>query len=410
MGLAPYGEPIYYDVIMKELINVKFDGSYKLNLDYFDFHNGRAIISDKIDKLFNGPKRDFESDITKREMDIAASAQKVLEEVVILMAKYAQKLTGEKNLVLAGGVALNCVANGKLMKEGIFENIWVQPAAGDAGGALGAALYASFAHFKTKRIISERGLQKGSCFGPSFSSLEIKNFLDKQGCVYKEYTSKDELYKGLAELLANKNVVGFFDGRMEFGPRALGGRSILADPREKEMQSKLNLKIKFRESFRPFAPSVLSERISDFFDMDYESPYMLFVAQVNENRKKAFDLKKYLKQGYVNMLPIVNEARSDIPAITHVDFSARVQSVNKNDSPNYHKLISEFEKLTGYGIVVNTSFNVRGEPIVCTPEQAYLCFMRTDMDVLALENLVLLKKEQPKFEDKEDWRSTYELD
>ncbi|MDR2833866.1 MAG: hypothetical protein LBV67_09130, partial [Streptococcaceae bacterium] len=379
MGLAPYGVPTFYDTIMKNLVDVKPDGSYKLNLDYFDYHNGRSMVSEKFTSLFNGPKREFESDITKREVDIAASTQKVLEKVLILMARHAKKLTGEKNLVLAGGVALNCVANGKLMQENIFDKIWVQPAAGDAGGALGAALYASFSQFGVERRVETRGLQKGSYLGPCFSSDEIKKYLDENHCVYREYNNISTQYSDLAIYLSEKNVIGFFNGRMEFGPRALGGRSIIADPRDSEMQSKLNLKIKYRESFRPFAPSILAEKISDYFDMDYESPYMLFVADVIESRRKTFDIQAHITQEHVNLLPIVNIERSDIPAVTHVDFSARVQSVHKEDSPSYHRLITEFEKVTGCGVIVNTSFNVRGEPIVCTPEEAYLCFMRTEM-------------------------------
>lgn len=410
MGLAPYGEPIYYQTIMEHLIDLKSDGSYRLNLEYFDFQNGRAMISEKMEVLFGGPQRAFESEITKREMDIAASVQKVIEDVLVRMARHASMLTGEKNLVLAGGVALNCVANGRLMREGIFEHIWVQPAAGDSGGALGAALYGYYAHSGTERVVRERGIQGGSYLGPSFSADEIRTFLDNAHCVYKEYTDTSALYCDLAALLAQKNIIGFFNGRMEFGPRALGGRSILADPRDREMQSKLNLKIKYRESFRPFAPSVLAEKVEEYFEMDYESPYMLFVSKVVEKRRKNFEIRDYITQDIVDMLQIVNMERSDIPAVTHVDFSARVQTVQKEDSSAYYQLISEFEKLTGCGVVVNTSFNVRGEPIVCTPEDAYLCFMRTDMDILALENFVLFKSEQPEFHDKANWRSQYELD
>lgn len=410
MGLAPYGEPIYYRTIMEHLIDLKSDGSYRLNLEYFDFQNGRTMISEKMEVLFGGPQRAFESEITKREMDIAASVQKVVEDVLVRMARHASVLTGEKNLVLAGGVALNCVANGRLMREGIFEHIWVQPAAGDSGGALGAALYGYYAYSGTERAVRERGIQGGSYLGPSFSSDEIRTFLDSVHCVYKEYTDTSALYCDLAALLEQKKVIGFFNGRMEFGPRALGGRSILADPRDREMQSKLNLKIKYRESFRPFAPSVLAEKVEEYFEMDYESPYMLFVSEVVEKRRKKFEIRDYITQNIVDMLPIVNMERSDIPAVTHVDFSARVQTVQKEDNPAFYQLISEFEKLTGCGVVVNTSFNVRGEPIVCTPEDAYLCFMRTDMDILALENFVLFKSEQPEFHDKANWRSQYELD
>lgn len=410
MGLAPYGEPIYYQTIMENLIDLKTDGSYRLNLEYFDFQNGRSMISEKMNTLFGGSRREFESAITKREMDIAASAQKVTEEIIMCMARHTRELTGEKNLVLAGGVALNCVANGKLMREGVFEHIWVQPAAGDSGGAIGAALHGYYAHSSAQRVVKERGSQGGSYLGPSFSADAIREFLDKTHCVYQEYTDLSVLYHDLAELISQKKIVGFFNGRMEFGPRALGGRSILADPRDKEMQSKLNLKIKYRESFRPFAPSVLAEKVGDYFEMNYESPYMLFVAEVVEKRRKVFKIRDHITQENADMLPVVNMERSDIPAITHVDFSARVQTVQMDDSPAYYQLIEEFEKLTGCAVIVNTSFNVRGEPIVCTPEDAYVCFMRTDMDVLALENFVLFKSEQPEFHDQADWRSQYELD
>jgi carbamoyltransferase len=410
MGLAPYGEPLYYGEIMNNLVDVKEDGSYKLNLDYFDYHNGRAMVNENFAALFHGPKREFESAITKREMDIAASAQKALEEIVILIARHTAQVTEEKNLVLAGGVALNCVANGKLRREGIFDDIWVQPAAGDAGGALGAALYVSFAQLGVRRKTKPRGMQKGSFLGPSYSAAEIKAVLDQNHGVYHEYADISEQDRALAQLLAEKNVIGFFSGRMEFGPRALGARSILADPRDKEMQAKLNLKIKYRESFRPFAPAVLAEKTAEYFEMDYESPYMLFVAGVCQSRRKPFAIREHVTQEQVNLLPIVSIERSDIPAVTHVDYSARVQSVHQDDNPRFHQLISAFEKITGCGAVVNTSFNVRGEPIVCTPEEAYLCFMRTDMDILVLENFVLFKKEQPEFQDHEDWRKIYELD
>jgi carbamoyltransferase len=410
MGLAPYGEPIYYDLIMDNMIDVKPDGSYQMNLEYFDYFKGKAMINEKLGELFGGAKREFESEITKREMDIAASAQKVLEDILVLIAKHTKSLTGEENLVMAGGVALNCVANGRILNESDFENIWIQPSAGDAGGALGAALYAAFNRFGIKREIKPRGLQKGSYLGPSFASGEIKEFLDKNNCVYKRYEKKTELYKDLAVYLSEKNVVGFFNGKMEFGPRALGARSILADSRDKEMQSKLNLKIKYRESFRPFAPSALAEKAQEYFDLDCESPYMLLVASVKDVRRKPFDIKDYVTKSSVNMLPIVNIERSDIPAVTHVDFSARVQTVNKEDAPDFHALISEFEKLTGYGVVINTSFNVRGEPIVCTPQDAYTCFMRTEMDVLVMEEYLLLKEHQPQFADNKDWREEYELD
>ena len=410
MGLAPYGEPVYYDLIKREVIDVKQDGSYRLNLGYFDYYRGKTMVSERFDALFGGPKREFESKITKREMDIAASAQKVLEEVLVLTANHARKLTSEKNLVMAGGVALNCVANGRIQRETGFESIWIQPAAGDAGGAIGAALYASFKHYGVAREIKPRGLQMGSYLGPAFSSARIKEFLDGNKYAYKEYEEKTDLYNDLAMYLSEKNVIGFFNGRMEFGPRALGARSIVADPRDSEMQSKLNLKIKYRESFRPFAPSALAEKAGEYFDIDCESPYMLLVAGVKSERRKAFDIKDYVSEANTNLLPVVNKERSDIPAVTHVDFSARVQTVNREDNPDYHMLISEFEKLTGCGVIVNTSFNVRGEPIVCTPEEAYTCFMRTEMDILVMENFLLLKKNQPDFADSMDWSKTYELD
>jgi carbamoyltransferase len=410
MGLAPYGEPLYYDTIMNNMIDVKKDGSYKLNLEYFDYYKGKTMSSDKFCTLFGGPKREFESEITKREMDIAASTQKVIEDIIILIAKHTKQITRERNLVMAGGVALNCVANGKLMREKIFDEIWVQPAAGDAGGALGAALYTSFQHLGVKRKIKPRGLQKGSYLGPKFTNQQINNFLNKKNCVYREYKDDSKLFRDLAMYLSEKKVIGFFNGRMEFGPRALGARSIIADPRHKDMQSKLNLKIKYRESFRPFAPSVLTEKACDYFEMDYESPFMLFVADVKKERRKPFLIREHITKNKVNLLPVVNIERSDIPAVTHVDYSARVQTVHRADNPNYYRLITEFENITGCAVIVNTSFNVRGEPIVCTPEEAYLCFMRTDMDILALENFVLFKTEQPEFTDKEDWGKSYELD
>ena len=414
MGLAPYGEPIYYDLMKQELIDIKADGSYRLNLTYFDYYRGGVMTSNKFSELFGGPPRKQESEITKREMDIAASGQKLLEEVVLLLAKKAQEITGEKNLVMAGGVALNCVANGKLLKEGVFDDIWIQPAAGDAGGALGAALYAAHAHFKQPRVINQnkRDSQKGSYLGPSYDTAEITEYLDQIGAVYTVYHDKGKLYDKAARDLADGLVLGFFNGRMEFGPRALGARSILADPRNSETQSKLNLKIKYRESFRPFAPSVLAEKVSDYFELNRESPYMLLVADVNKEIRKEFDMRDYAPtaDGVMDMLPIVRKVRSDIPAVTHVDFSARIQTVHQLDNEDYHQLITAFKKLTGCALVVNTSFNVRGEPIVLSPEDAYLCFMRTEMDVLVMENVVLKKGDQPKLQDDVNWRDIYELD
>jgi carbamoyltransferase len=413
MGLAPYGEPVYVPRIKQELIDIKPDGSFRLNMDYFDYHRNEVMTNDKFAALFGGPPRKGESEITKREMDIAASAQAVLEEAVLLLAKHARRVTGEKNLVMAGGVALNCVANGKLLSEGIFDDIWVQPAAGDAGGALGAALYAEHVYFKRPRLMSDNGRdsQQGSLLGPAFSTGEITQSLDEAGAVYKVYDSKKELYQDAAEYIANGSVLGFFNGRMEYGPRALGARSILADPRNPDTQSRLNLKIKFRESFRPFAPSVLAEKTSEYFDLDRESPYMLLTAPVISSRRRDFDLRVYTQtSAAVDMRPIVNQVRSDIPAVTHVDYSARVQTVNRLDNPDYYDLLTAVERLTGCAVLVNTSFNVRGEPIVCSPKDAYLCFMRTGMDVLVMENLLLLKDDQPELNGDANWRDTYELD
>lgn len=408
MGLAPYGEPVYYDIIKEKLIDLKEDGSFRINLEYFDYYKNEYMTNDKFAELFGGPKREMESTITKREMDIAASAQKVTEEIVIALAKHAQKITGEKNLCMAGGVALNCVANGKVLNTGVFDNIWIQPAAGDAGGALGCALYAAYEKYGVKRTADPYDSQQGSYLGPEYSHDYIKKFLDDNGYKYHDYGA--DVNREVAKLLADENIIGRCSGRMEFGPRALGNRSIIADPRSEKMQSKLNLKIKYRESFRPFAPSVLEEDISDYFEIDCPSPYMLLVENVRKERQIPFDRDAMLKATDFDMLPIVNSKRSDIPAVTHIDYSARIQSVNEKRNPGYYDLIKEFKKLTGCSVIVNTSFNVRGEPIVCTPQDAYKCFMRTEMDVLVLDDFVLLKDEQPKFEDKQDWRSEYELD
>lgn len=408
MGLAPYGEPIYYDLIKDKVIDIKEDGSYRLNLELFDFYKGRAMTNEKFAELFGGSRREPESKITKREMDIAASAQKVTEEILILLAREAARITGSKNLCMAGGVALNCVANGKILKENIFDNIWIQPAAGDAGGALGCALFAEYQYYNRDREAG-RTVQKGSYLGPKFSNQYILNFLDENHYKYVCYEN-EELYKVIAGLLEKKNVIGLFHGRMEYGPRALGNRSIIADPRSDEMQSKLNLKIKFRESFRPFAPSVLEEKEEEYFELNVSSPYMLLVANVKEDRCTGFNVKEHLNKNAYNMLPVVNAKRSDIPAVTHVDYSARIQTVNENDNPYYYNVIKEFSKISGCDCIVNTSFNVRGEPIVCTPEDAYRCFMRTEMDILVLENYVLYKSEQPTYKEDKDWREEYGLD
>lgn len=411
MGLAPYGEPIYYDLILKNIIDVKEDGSFRLNLQYFDFQNGRTMTNDKFAELFGGPAREPETEITKREMDIAASAQKVLEEIIIKIVGHAKKEYGEdiENLVMAGGVALNCVANGKIKNTGIFKNIWIQPAAGDAGGALGSALYAFYKYSDSKRKIDPADSQQGSYLGPDFKDTVIRSWLEDQKYPYRRYP-QSELYTIIAENLAEGKVIGLFHGRMEFGPRALGNRSIIADARLEEMQVKLNLKIKYRESFRPFAPSVLYEDVSQYFELKEESPYMLLVENVRDDRRLEAAVQNDLQKYRGNMLEIVKKKRSDIPAVTHVDYSARIQTVTKEKNEYYYNILSEYKKKTGYSVIVNTSFNVRGEPIVCTPMDAYECFMRTEMDMLVLENCILYKEQQPAFHEKVDWKTLYELD
>lgn len=414
MGLAPYGEPVYYDLIKKEIIDVKEDGSFRLNLHYFDFYKGRTMINESaLADLFGGGRRWPESRITKREMDIAASVQKVTEEVILKIVshirhKYAHAICGSDNLVLAGGVALNCVANGKILRESGIKNIWIQPAAGDAGGALGAALYVYYqllGHERKRDGIND--IQQGSYLGPVFAREEIKSYLDYHGYRYHE---TDNMPKEVAGLLAAQKIIGLFQGRMEFGPRALGNRSIIADPRAREMQSRLNLKIKFRESFRPFAPSVLKERLTDYFELDKDSPYMLLCASVRAERRVPFVVGEVLEKAGENMLQVVQAKRSDIPAVTHVDYSARIQSVDGKENPRYYAVIKEFEKLTGCGVIVNTSFNVRGEPIVCSPQDAYRCFMRSNIDVLVMEDFILYREEQPVWQEDKDWRQEYELD
>lgn len=396
MGLAPYGKPEYVNIIKNELINIFEDGSYQLNMDYFGYLNSNKMISHKFQELFHGPERHPDDRITKREVDIAASVQIIIEEVILKLAKTLAQITQMKNLVMAGGVALNCVANGKLLREGIFENIWIQPAAGDAGGALGAALLISHEHFRVKRIIKEnkRDTMKGAYLGPQFSRQEIKAFLKKESIKYHEIKDQNERNRFIAEKLSNGKIVGYFNGRMEFGPRALGARSILGDPRNSNTQVNMNLKIKYRESFRPFAPTVLYNKCSNYFEIDTESPYMLLVANVKKNRQKEFEFPDITGDS-IDLLEIVRQERSDIPAVTHVDYSARIQTVYPDDKPDYYALIREFERITGYGVIVNTSFNVRGEPIVCTPKDAYNCFQNTEMDYLVLENFILYKSEQP---------------
>lgn len=411
MGLAPYGQPRYYDLMRSHLVDVRNDGSYRLDTSYFGYLEGMVMTNDRFASLFDGPARRSESTITQREMDLAASIQKLTEEIVLKTAAHLRSITCERNLVLAGGVALNCVANGKLLAEAIFDRVWIQPAAGDAGGALGAALLASHMVFKVPRMRSARGgdIQQGSYLGPGYSSAEVLAFLNRHDHPHHHISDATERHQIVAQAIAEGKIVGWFSGRMEFGPRSLGARSILGDPRNPETQATMNLKIKYRESFRPFAPSVLRERCADYFDLDEESPYMLLVAPVRPGRCLPVDMNSF-RQGDGDMRALIHQARSDVPAITHVDYSARIQTVDAATNPEYHALIKAFEMLTGCPMLVNTSFNVRGEPIVCTPEDAYRCFMRTEMELLVLEDVLVWRHEQPPVEDKLDWRSHYELD
>jgi carbamoyltransferase len=410
MGLAPYGEPVYRDLILDELVDLKPDGSFRLDLRYFDYLTGLRMTGRRFAALFGGPPRQPEAPITRRERDLAASIQAVTEEIVLRIAHHVRALTGERHLCLAGGVALNCVANGKLLRAGVFDDLWIQPAAGDAGGALGAALALWHNGFDRPRQATGGGARgsdgmRGAYLGPAFPPAMIRAYLEAQGYPFHELSAA-EWPRRIARLIAEQNVVGLCHGRMEFGPRALGNRSIVGDARSAKMQSIMNLKIKYRESFRPFAPSVLEERIGDFFDLDRPSPYMLLVADVREERRLP---RRGDEQG-LELREWVNRPRSDLPAITHVDDSARIQSVNSETNPRYHALIRAFEEQTGTGVIINTSFNVRGEPIVCTPEDAYRCFMRTEMDYLVLEDFLLAKTEQPAWEDKERWEETFALD
>ncbi|MFN2399731.1 MAG: carbamoyltransferase [Gemmatimonadaceae bacterium] len=410
MGLAPYGEPVYADLMREKLIHILKDGSYRLDTDYFGFLDSAEMVNERFAALFGGPRRLPESRITRREMNIAASVQQITDQVVIACARHAREVTGLSDVVMAGGVALNCVANGKLLKEGIFDRIWIQPAAGDAGGALGAALLVSHHQLNVPRVRGAigRDAQRGSYLGPAYSSAEVAAFLDRVGAPY-ERVAPAERSRLVAHALADGKTVGYAVGRMEYGPRALGARSILGDPRRAETQVQMNLKIKYRESFRPFAPSVLAERCAEYFELDVESPYMLLIAPVRSKRQQPTDRSAF-ESGDDDLLSVVRQARSDIPAVTHVDYSARIQTVHVADKPDYHEVISEFERLTGYGVIVNTSFNVRGEPIVCTPQDAYRCFMRTEMDMLVLEDCILRKEKQPAAVRDETWMQEYELD
>lgn len=403
MGLAPYGQPRYVQTILDHLVSLKDDGSIELNMEYFAFLSEPTMTNDRFAELFGGPARRPEERITQREMDIAKSAQVVTEEIMLRMARYAHRITGAEYLCLSGGVALNCVANGRLLREGPFKNLWIQPAAGDAGSALGAALDAYHWYFGQPRVVHERGLQRGSFLGPAFSDYEIKAFLDTHGYPYVEMPRAERSTR-IAQQLADGKVIGHVCGRAEFGPRSLGSRSILGDPRNQDMQVNLNLKIKYRESFRPFAPSVLAEQVSEYFDMKGESPYMLIVAPVTESRRLPLESARG-----TDLLEIVRKKRSDVPAITHVDYSARIQTVMHEDHPSYYELIQAFHRQTGCPVVVNTSFNVRGEPIVCTPFDAYRCFMRTEMDVLVLGHYMLLKEQQPEWPEKKGHVEEYDV-
>jgi len=405
MGLAPYGEPKYTNLIKDNLIDIADDGSFRLDMSYFDYATGLTMTNKKFDSLFGGPPRKPEADLTQREMDLAASIQKITEEVVIKIAKTIAIETNEKNLCLAGGVALNCVANGILLREKIFERIWIQPAAGDAGCALGAALSVWYQYLGNKRNISvNRDEMQGSYLGPQYSDEEIESQLKLCGAVYKHHNDYD-LIDSVADLLSSEKAVGWMQGRMEFGPRALGGRSIIADPRSPKMQKQLNLKVKYRESFRPFAPSVLIEDVSEWFEHSDDSPYMLIVADIKDDKRR----KMTLEEDQLFGIEKLNIPRSSVPAITHVDYSARIQTVHADTNPRYHAVISKFKEKTGCPIVVNTSFNVRGEPIVCTPIDAFKCFMGTEMDALAVGNYLLLKEDQD-MSLRENYEERYELD
>jgi carbamoyltransferase len=406
MGLAPYGEPIYKDLIYEQLIDVKDDGSFRINMDYFNYCAGLTMTSLQFHKLFGGPPRKPESELTQKEMDLARSIQEVTEEVLIKMAKHVRKETGMKYLCLAGGVALNCVANGKLLRKAIFNDIWIQPAAGDAGSAVGCALFTWYQYLNNQRKVNNKSdFMKGAYLGPEFNNDRIKYFLDKNAYPYQELT--DEKLSGeIADLIAEESVIGWFQGRMEFGPRALGSRSIIGDARSADMRKMMNLKIKYRESFRPFAPSVRAENIKEYFEIDRESPYMLLVANIQKDKQVEISDEQNSYFG----LEKLNVVRSEVPAITHVDYTARIQSVNGKTNPRYHEMLTKFNDKYGCAVIVNTSFNVRGEPIVCTPEDAYSCFMRTQMAYLVMGNYLLDKKEQKSLKGDFDWQTEFELD
>jgi carbamoyltransferase len=406
MGLAPYGEPRYVDLIYRELLDLRDDGSFRLNQKYFNYLGGLTMTSPAFDQLFGGPPRVPESKLTQKEMDLARSVQEVCEEVMLRMARTAHRETGLDQLCLAGGVALNCVGNGRILREGPFKRLWIQPAAGDAGGALGVAQLIWHRHLEQPRKLHPRhdGMN-GAYLGPEFGEDAIERFLQTEGITYERF-DRGELVRQVAELLADEKVIGWFDGRMEFGPRALGARSILGDPRSPRMQAQMNIKIKFREGFRPFAPSVLRERVQEYFEMDCESPYMLLVAGVRPERRIPMTLEQRKLWG----IDQLNVPRSDIPAVTHIDYSARIQTVDAETNPTYHALLKAFENLTGCGVLVNTSFNVRGEPIVCTPQDAYRCFRRTHIDYLVLGPYLIGKAAQPEWKEDAAWQQEFQLD
>jgi carbamoyltransferase len=405
MGLAPYGEPKYVDLILEHLLDLKDDGTFRLDMQYFEYCTGLTMTSKRFDELFGAPPRQPESKISQREMDIAASIQRVTEEVVLRLARTVHSETGEDYLCLAGGVALNCVANGRVLRDKTFKGIWVQPAAGDAGGALGAAAIGWHVHDEQPRVVGGGDAMQGTYLGPRFEPPEIEAALRRVNAVYRRLAD-DELCATVADLLAAGTVIGWFQGRMEFGPRALGARSILGDARNAAMQSVMNLKIKYRESFRPFAPSVLAERVSDYFEQEVPSPYMSLVAPLKESQRIPVPDDERTLFG----IDKLKSTRSRLPAITHVDYSARIQTVHSDTNPRYHKLIKAFEAKTGCAVIVNTSFNVRGEPIVCTPEDAYRCFMRTEIDYLVIEDFLLDKRAQPVLEKDDVWRAALDLD
>ena len=404
MGLAPYGEPRFKDIILEKLIDVKEDGSFRLNMDYFNYATGLTMTNNKFAKLFNMKRREPENELSQIHMDIAASIQAVTEEIVLKITRFLFKEFKLPNLCMAGGVALNCVANGKILKEGLFKNIWIQPASGDAGGALGAAQAFYYQELDNKRKILKTDLMSGSYLGPQFTDDQVENELKSCGANYKKLTS-DQIIKDTAKALSEEKAVGWFQGRMEFGPRSLGNRSIIADPRSEKMQKNLNLKVKYRESFRPFAPAVLFEKVSEWFEINSESPYMLVVANV----KKSKQIEMTNEQKNLFGIDKLNVKRSSIPSVTHVDYSARIQTVHKETNPMFYKLIEEFDKITKYPVLVNTSFNVRGEPIVCSATDAFNCFMGTDLDLLVCNNFILYKDNQNK-DLLKDYKNKYELD